>query len=79
MMDKCLKSLKNNKMSQIITKDLRELLKETLQEEIENLPTYLQSLNEKDRLNIIIKLMPFVFPKIETAPSTIGEPFLSNW
>jgi len=66
-------------MSQIITKDLRELLKETLQEEIENLPTYLQSLNEKDRLNIIIKLMAFVFPKIETAPSTIGEPFLSNW
>ncbi len=34
---------------------------------------------EKERLNIIIKLMPFVFPKIEAAPSTIGEPFLSNW
>jgi hypothetical protein len=66
-------------MSQIITKDLRELLKLTLQEEIENLPSYLQTLNEKDRLNIIIKLMPFVFPKIEKAPSTIGEPFLSNW
>ena len=78
-MNKYLKSLKNNKMTQIITKDLREILKLTLQEEIENLPSYLQTLNEKDRLNIIIKLMPFVFPKIETAPSTIGEPFLSNW
>jgi hypothetical protein len=33
-------------MSQIITKDLRELLKLTLQEEIENLPTYLEALNE---------------------------------
>jgi hypothetical protein len=66
-------------MSQIITKDLRELLKSTLQEEIENLPTYLAALNEKERLNIIIKLMPFVFPKIEATPSTIGEPFLSNW
>ena len=66
-------------MSQIITKDLREILKLTLQEEIENLPTYLEALNEKERLNIIIKLMPFVFPKIEAAPSTIGEPFLSNW
>ncbi len=66
-------------MSKIITKDLREILKLTLLEEIENLPKYLQTLNEKDRLNMIIKLMPFVFPKIEAEPSTIGEPFLSNW
>ena len=58
-------------MTQIITKDLRELLKLTLQEEIENLPSYLQTLNEKDRLNIIIKLMPFVFPKIESNSSNV--------
>ncbi len=57
----------------IITNDLRECLKQIMQQEIEKLPATLESLEPKERLNIICKLMPFVFPKVETVHITEGE------
>ena len=60
---------------QVITNNLRDTLKSILQKEIAKLPEHLETLEPKERLNILCKLMPFVFPKIEAVHPTEGEPF----
>ena len=50
---------------QILTKELRDSLKKLVQKEIKDLPKHLEALEPKDRLNVITKLMPYVFPKID--------------
>ena len=64
---------------QILTKDLRNILKELVQNEIKDLPKHLDTLEPKDRINIVTKLMPYVFPKIQTIHLTEGEPFALDW
>jgi hypothetical protein len=64
---------------QVLTMDLRETLKSIMQSEIEKLPTYLETLEPKEKMNIICKLMPFVFPKVETIHPKEGEPFTASW
>ncbi|NQU87813.1 MAG: hypothetical protein HQ541_18860 [Mariniphaga sp.] len=59
----------------VITNGLRESLKAIMQKEIENLPKQLEGLEPKERLNIMCKLMPYVFPKVETVHPTEGEPW----
>ncbi|TCO07028.1 hypothetical protein [Natronoflexus pectinivorans] len=59
---------------QVLTMGLRETLKTIMQKEIENLPETLKALEPKERINIVCKLMPYVFPKIETVHPTEGEP-----
>ena len=59
----------------IITNALRNDLKAVMQKEIKNLPIILEGLEAKERLSVICKLMPFVFPKVETIHPTEGEPF----
>lgn len=58
-----------------MTGDLRRLLKDTFRQEIERLPEYLQSLETKDRVNAICKMLPFVLPKVESVHFSEGEPF----
>jgi len=41
------------------------------------LPEMLDTLETKDRLSFLIKLMPFVLPKVEAAAATEGES--SKW
>jgi len=60
---------------EIYTTDLRKTLKAMMQKEFEQLPETLKGLEPKDRLNILCKLMPFVFPKVEAVHPTDGEPF----
>lgn len=57
--------------------DIRTTLKEVFRQEIERLPEVLQTLDDKDRLNFLCKLMPFVLPKVEAVEATKGEP--SKW
>jgi hypothetical protein len=59
---------------QVLTMTVRETLKAIMQKEVEKLPEHLESLDTKERLNILCKLMPFVFPKVENIHSTDGEP-----
>ncbi|OFY96732.1 MAG: hypothetical protein A3K10_15705 [Bacteroidetes bacterium RIFCSPLOWO2_12_FULL_31_6] len=59
---------------QILTNGLRETLKKIMQKEIENLPKTLETIEPKERLNVLCKLMPFVFPKVESVHPTQGEP-----
>jgi len=65
---------------QILTNDLRDKLKSIMQKEIEKLPETLEALEPKERLNVVCKLMPYVFPKVETVHAKEGEPLqLDGW
>lgn len=49
------------------TIELRQLLREALSIELQNLPEYLSEVKSSEkRLELIIKLMPYVFPKMQT-------------
>ena len=60
---------------QVLTMNLREVLKRIMKDEIERIPEFLEELEPRDRLNLICKLMPYVCPKVETVSSSSGEPF----
>ena len=59
---------------EIKVRSLRESLKELMQREIDNLPALLDQMEPKERINVICRLMPFVFPKLEAINSKDGEP-----
>lgn len=65
-------------MEQVITKDLRNELKQALQKELNNLPDILEQLEPKERLNMVCKLMPYVFPKVHSTYMNDGEPLDFN-
>ena len=58
---------------QVSIMGLREALKTIMQSEIKKLPETLEALEPKERINVICKLMPYVFPKVETVRPTEGE------
>jgi hypothetical protein len=64
------KELKNNATR---TSDIREMLKTLMQKEIAELPKRLEMLDDEKRLGIICKLMPYVFPRVETVEASQGE------
>lgn len=57
-----------------LTKELRSVLKDVLYEEIGRLPERLDELDTKDRLELLVKLMPFVFPKVQSVSQSLDEP-----
>ena len=57
-----------------LTKELRSVLKEVIYNELDNIEERLDQLEPKQRLELVIKLMPYVFPKIESASHMINEP-----
>ena len=57
-----------------MTKELRSILKDMMYQEIENIQDNLDQLNPKERLELLIKLMPFVLPKTTSIPHTSNEP-----
>lgn len=58
-----------------LTKELRSALKNVLYDEIEQIPHRLDELEAKDRLELLVKLMPYVFPKVNSIASASDEPF----
>lgn len=59
-----------------ITRELRESLKAVLSSELDRLPETLSSLPPKDRLEIVVRLMPFAMPKVDSiAGSYDGDPW----
>ena len=57
-----------------MTKELRSVLKDILFEEIEELQDRLDNLNPKERVELIIKLMPYALPKVKSVSHTTNEP-----
>ena len=63
-----------------LTKELRAALKNILHQEIELLPDHFNKLEPKDRLEFLVKLLPFALPKVEPESYQIGEGGLTdNW
>ena len=56
-----------------LTKELRAVLKNILHQEIELLPEHFNKLDPKDRMELLVKLLPFALPKVEPESYHIGE------
>tara|TARA_X000000950_G_scaffold248461_1_gene307505 strand:+ start:227 stop:469 length:243 start_codon:yes stop_codon:yes gene_type:complete len=57
-----------------MTKELRSVLKDVLYEEMEALQERLDTLKTKERVELLIKLMPYVLPKVTSVSHTTNEP-----
>ena len=63
-----------------LTKELRAILKEALHKELESISELLEQLEPKERLEVLIKLMPFVFPRMNKVSHSMDEPVnFSDW
>ena len=57
-----------------MTKELRSVLKDVLYEDMEALQERLDTLKTKERVELLIKLMPYVLPKVTSVSHTTTEP-----
>jgi hypothetical protein len=57
-----------------LTKELRAVLKNIMHQEIELLPEHLSKLEIKERLELLVKLLPFAMPKVEAVNYQENEP-----
>jgi len=57
-----------------LTKELRTLLKDVLYSELETIDERLELLEPKERLELVIKLMPYAFPKVVSISHSANEP-----
>lgn len=59
--------------------DLRDRLKAIVEKELGRLPETLDALSGKERLDVILKLMPLVVPKSKPVHYREGEPMDLSW
>ncbi|MEY4126768.1 MAG: hypothetical protein RL737_957 [Bacteroidota bacterium] len=57
-----------------LTKELRTVLKDVVYRELESIELRLDELEPKERIELTIKLMPYVFPKLQTISHNTNEP-----
>jgi hypothetical protein len=57
-----------------LTKELRSVLKDILYQELEQIQEHLDALKSKERIELLIKLMPYVLPKVTSVSHTTNEP-----
>lgn len=62
-----------------MARGMRDTLKALVQSEIEKLPEQLAKLPANERVNVLCKLMPYVFPKVDAVSVSYGEPFVADW
>ena len=62
-----------------LTKELRTILKNVLYNELDNIEELLDSLEPKERLELVIKLIPFILPKVGKIGHTYNEPFEASF
>ena len=60
-----------------LTTEIRSALKNIIYSEIESIVDRLLLLEPKERIELVIKLIPYVLPKIEQVTYSNGEP--SDW
>ena len=62
-----------------LTGNIRDTLKDLMQNELKQLPETLKELDPVQRLNILCKIMPYVLPKTESVKHNFGEPDEFKW
>ena len=63
----------------VLTMEMRDILKSVIQSELESLPETFKNLVPEKKIEILIKLLPYVLPKCEAEKFDIGEPIVMNW
>ena len=61
-------------IEQKTTKEIRTVLKTVINKELLNIETLFEGLPPKERLEIIVKLIPYVLPKVDNVNYSLGEP-----
>ncbi|MDA9294231.1 hypothetical protein N9P98_00235 [Flavobacteriaceae bacterium] len=62
-----------------LTKEVRAVLKEVVFDEISQIHLHFEKLDPKERVELLIKLLPYVCPKIQTASHRLNEPMDFNF
>ena len=62
-----------------LTKEVRAILKEVVFDEISQIHLHFEKLDPKERVELLIKLLPYVCPKIQTASHRLNEPMDFNF
>ncbi|MDB4240442.1 hypothetical protein N9826_06090 [Flavobacteriaceae bacterium] len=57
-----------------MTKELRVLLKDIIYQELEEVQERFSLLEPRQRIELIIKLMPYILPKVNSISHTTNEP-----
>ena len=57
-----------------LTKEVRAVLKEVVFDEMSQIHLHFEKLDSKSRIELLIKLMPYVCPKINNANYSLNEP-----
>jgi len=61
------------------TLGLRDRLKLLIDRELDGLPELLNGLNGKERLDVILRLMPLIMPKAKPVHHSANEPMSMSW
>ena len=59
----------------ILTSEMRDILKNVMLNRLSKIDELLDQLPPKEQMDILVKLMPYVFPKLETISHKTNEPF----
>ena len=62
-----------------LTKEIRKILNDIVHKELEKVEENLNTLEPKQRLELLIKLMPYVLPKAESISESDSEPKPIKW
>ena len=62
-----------------LTKELRAVLKNLLHDELSKLPEHFETLQPKERVELLVKLLPYVMPRIESVTYDSDEPNAFSW
>jgi hypothetical protein len=57
-----------------LTKELRTILRDMIADELDALPQTLEGLPPKERLDLVIKLLPFCLPKVQAVNGNYDSP-----
>lgn len=63
----------------VARKDLHAQLKKIVADELANLPETLAKMEPAARVGCLLKLLPYVAPKIENVSDNYGEPLSWGW
>ena len=72
-------SEKQDKQNEVVVDDMRRCLKEMMNREIANLPNLIEQLPPEQRIGVVLKMMPFVLPKVQNVQANSGEPINLDW
>ena len=57
-----------------LTKEIRTVLKDLIYRELDEIQEQLDSLEPKQRIELVIKLIPYVLPKVDSISHSANEP-----